>query len=104
MLSFHVTVGLESPAWSVEECREHAVGLADDYFPAGYTVIEAQGRWQSPERGPISEPSLVFIFTQLDPDQSIGELVHKFATVYRTVAVQDAVLVQSYQCASAQLV
>ena len=33
MLSFHVTVGLESPAWSVEECREHALGLADDYFP-----------------------------------------------------------------------
>ena len=104
MFTFYVTVGLESPSWSPEECRQHATELADEYFPSGYTVIEAEGRWQSPERGPISEPSLIFIFCQLDPEQSIELTVHKFATVYRVVADQDAVLVQSYQCASAQLV
>ena len=102
--SYHVTVGLESPAWSEEDCREHAIGLADEYFPSGYTVIEATGRWLSPERGPIAEPSLIFVFTELDESEPLLELVHKFAIVYKTVACQDAVLVQPYQCAKAQLV
>lgn len=102
--SYHVTVGLESPAWSEEECRQHALGLADDYFPEGYTVVDAQGRWASPERGPIQEASLIFIFTELDDNDPYLQRVHKFATVYKTVACQDAVLVQPYQCAKAQLV
>ena len=56
--TYTITLGLESPKLTVDECRALTLIAAAKYFPSGHTVTEATGRWES-ERGIIDEPSLV---------------------------------------------
>ena len=86
--TFTITVGLESPKLTVEECRALALIAAAKYFPSGHTVIEATGRWTS-ERGVIDEPSLVI--TVITDDRAAVDL---FCQTYKVGAFQDCVLLQ----------
>ena len=56
--TYSITVGLESPELTVDQCRAFAFIAAGKYFPSGHTIVEATGRWESSERGMIDEPSL----------------------------------------------
>lgn len=89
--TFTITVGLESPKLTVDECRALALIAAARYFPTGHTVIEATGRWTS-DRGVIDEPSLVIIVIT-DDRKAVGD----FAQAYKVGAFQDCVLVQVAQ-------
>ena len=55
--TYTITIGLESPELTVDQCRAFAYIAAGKYFPSGHTIQEATGRWESPERGMIDEPS-----------------------------------------------
>ena len=89
--TFTITIGLESPKLTVEECRALALIAAAEHFPTGHTVIEATGRWTS-DRGVIDEPSLVIIVITDD-----REAVGNFAQAYKVGACQDCVLIQVTQ-------
>ena len=89
--TFTITVGLESPKLTVDECRALALIAAAKFFPSGHTITEATGRWTS-ERGVIDEPSLVI--TVITDDR---EAVGNFAQTYKVAAFQDCVLVQVAQ-------
>ena len=86
--TYTITLGLESPKLTVEECRALALIAAAEYFPTGHTVTEATGRWAS-ERGVIDEPSLVI--TVITDDRSAVDL---FCQTYKVGAFQDCVLLQ----------
>ena len=84
--TYTITLGLESPKLTVDECRALALIAAAKYFPSGHTVTEATGRWES-ERGIIDEPSLVITIITDDRDA-----VHLFRDTYKVGAFQDCVL------------
>lgn len=86
--TYTITIGLESPKLTVEECRAFALIAAAKFFPAGHTITEATGRWTS-ERGVIDEPSLV-ITVITDDRHAVGQ----FCETYKAGAFQDCVLLQ----------
>jgi len=86
--TFTITLGLESPKLTVEECRALALIAAAENFPSGHTITEATGRWTS-ERGVIDEPSLVI--TVITDDRAAVDL---FCQTYKVGAFQDCVLLQ----------
>lgn len=86
--TFTLTLGLESPKLTVEECRALALIAAARYFPSGHTITEAIGRWTS-DRGVIDEPSLVI--TVITDDRAA---VDQFCQTYKVAAFQDCVLLQ----------
>ena len=88
--TYAITVGLESPELTVEQCRAFAFIAAGKYFPLGHTIVEAAGRWESPERGIVDEPSLIITVIGHDVD----EAVRGFVTDYKKGCFQDAVLLQ----------
>jgi len=90
--TYTITVGLESPTLSIQAAKEAALFLAGVRFPSGHTVTEAVGRWESPERGLIDEPSLVI--TVIGEGQAHRDAVSKFCKQYKDAAAQDCVLVQ----------
>jgi len=90
--TYTITVGLESPTLTVDQARDAALTLAGIHFPSGHTVVDATGRWESPERGLVDEPSL--IITVIGEGQAHRAAVGKFAYDYKEVAAQDAVLLQ----------
>ena len=90
--TYTITLGLESPAYSEQECRRIALQLAGQCFPAGHTITEATGRWESPERGLIDEPSLVV--TVIGEGSAHRDAVKAFCQAYKEEAQQDAVLLQ----------
>lgn len=90
--TYTITIGLESPTLSESECRTLALQLAGECFPAGHTVTEATGRWESPERGLVDEASLVI--TVIGEGQAYRQAVGRFCSGYKTGAAQDAVLLQ----------
>ena len=89
--TYTITLGLESPKLTVDECRALALIAAAKYFPSGHTVTEATGRWES-ERGIIDEPSLVI--TVIGEGSAHRAAVGKFCFDYKAGAFQDAVLLQ----------
>ena len=88
--TYTITVGLESPELSVAECKAFALIAAGKYFPSGHTVVECTGRWESPERGLIDEPSLQIVVIGHDVDDA----VRGFCVDYKRGCFQDCVLVQ----------
>lgn len=90
--TYAITIGLESPELTVDQCRELAYQLAGQCFPSGHTIQEATGRWESPERGMIDEPSL--IITVIGQGSAHDDAVRRFVAAYKRQAVQDCVLVQ----------
>jgi kynureninase len=86
--TFTITLGLESPKLTVEECRALALIAAAEHFPSGHTITEATGRWTS-DRGVIDEPSLVI--TVITDDRAAVDL---FCQTYKVGAFQDCVLLQ----------
>ena len=92
--TYTITLGLESPKLTVDECRALALIAAAKYFPSGHTVTEATGRWER-ARGIIEEPSLVI--TVIGEGCAHRAAVGKFCFDYKAGAFQDAVLVQITQ-------
>lgn len=90
--TYTITVGLESPELSVAECKTFALIAAGKYFPSGHTVIECTGRWESPERGLIDEPSLQIIV--IGQGSAHDDAVQNFCRDYKRGCFQDCVLVQ----------
>ena len=90
--TYTITIGLESPELTVDQCRAFAFIAAGKYFPSGHTVQEATGRWESPERGMIDEPSL--IITVIGQGSAHDDAVRNFVTDYKRGCFQDCVLVQ----------
>jgi len=88
--TYTITVGLESPELSVAECKAFALIAAGKYFPSGHTVIECTGRWESPERGIIDEPSLQIVVI----GQDVDDAVRNFCVDYKRGCFQDCVLIQ----------
>ena len=87
--TYSITVGLESPELTVDQCRAFAFIAAGKYFPAGHTIVEATGRWTS-DRGVIDEPSLIITVI----GQDVDDAVRGFVTDYKRGCFQDCVLVQ----------
>ena len=90
--TYTITVGLESPELTVDQARDAALTLAGIHFPSGHTIVDATGRWESPERGIVDEPSL--IITVIGEGQAHRAAVGKFCHEYKAAASQDAVLLQ----------
>lgn len=91
-LLFSAYCGLESPDLSPAECRECLSNLAARHLPNGHTIIEAEGRWLSPERGIVQESTMIVqVFAER------GDAVHQalltVAGLYKNDARQDAVLI-----------
>jgi len=89
--TYTITVGLESPELTVEQCRAFALIAAAKYFSSGHTVIEATGRWES-ERGIIDEPSLQIIV--IGEGSAHRDAVNNFCRDYKRGCFQDCVLLQ----------
>ena len=89
MKIFRMTVGLESPTITTSEARELFLALAANSFPEGHSIIEHEGRWLSPDRGVIVEPSITL--EVVGPDELIGEVLF-LGHRYKTAAAQDSVL------------
>ena len=87
--TFTISVGLESPELTVDQCRANALWLAAQCFPAGHTITEATGRWESPQRGLIDEPTLVVTVIG-----DVRQAALQFASSYKQICSQDSVLVQ----------
>ena len=87
-----ITVGLESPALTEKQAEQLVYDLAAKHFPSGHTITQAVGRWESPERGIVDEPSL--IITVIGEGQAHRSAVGKFCFEYKKQASQDAVLLQ----------
>lgn len=90
--------GLESPDLSPVQCRERLSNLAARHLPNGHTILEASGRWLSPDRGIVEEPTLV-----LQVVAERGDAVHQglltAARLYKDEARQDAVLIVATEAA-----
>ena len=94
MFTFTITIGLESPQLTPEECRQFALISAGKFFPEGHSIIDLTGRWLSPSRGIVDEPSLQIIVIG---DDSIRENVLAFCNTYKAGCFQDCVLLQVSQ-------
>lgn len=92
MTTYTITLGLESPCLSVDEARDAALEIVGFHFPDGHTVIDATGRWMSPERGVINEPSLMVIVAGNGEDTR--RAVSLACSQYKNVAQQDSVMLQ----------
>ena len=90
--TYTITIGLESPTLTPDQCRANALWLAGQCFPAGHTITEATGRWQSPDRGIVDEPSLVV--SVIGEGQAHRRAVDQFCRSYKAICAQDAVLLQ----------
>jgi len=86
---FRLTAGLESPAISASEAKELFLSLCSKAFPDGHSIIEHEGRWLSPDRGVIVEPSLTLEI--VGPAEMISEVLF-VAHEYKKLAAQDSVL------------
>ena len=86
---YRLTVGLESPTITTSEARELFLSLCANSFPEGHSIIEHEGRWLSPDRGVIVEPSITL--EVVGPDELITEVL-SLGHEYKKQAAQDSVL------------
>lgn len=84
--------GLESPALSPTQCRERLSNLAARHLPNGHTLIEAEGRWLSPDRGIVQEPTLV-LQVIAERGSELHQALLTVCRLYKNEAEQDAVLI-----------
>jgi len=92
MLLLTAYCGLESPTLSPTQCRERLANLAGKFLPNGHTMLEASGRWHSPERGLVDEPTLlVQVFAERGSD--LFRAFYDMAGAYKNEARQDCVIV-----------
>ena len=90
--TYTITLGLESPELTPEQCRRFAHVAAAKYFPSGHTIAAATGRWESPDRGIVDEASL--IITVIGEGSAHRDAVSRFCADYKRGCFQDAVLLQ----------
>lgn len=90
--TFTITLGLESPTLTEAQARAAALELAGIHFPSGHTITEATGRWESPDRGIVDEPTLIVMV--IGEGQAHRRAVGNFCADYKELAAQDAVLLQ----------
>ena len=86
---YRLTVGLESPTISTSEAKELFLSLAAKSFPEGHSIVEHEGRWLSPDRGVIVEPSITL--EVVGPAELISEVLF-LGHEYKKQAQQDSVL------------
>ena len=92
MLLLTAYCGLESPTLSETQCRERLANLAAKFLPNGHTVLDATGRWMSPERGIVDEPTqLVQVFAE--PGSDLFRAFYDMAGAFKNEASQDCVIV-----------
>lgn len=89
MKLYRLTVGLESPTLSADKAKELFLSLCAKSFPEGHSIIEHDGRWLSPDRGVIVEPSLTLEI--VGPAEMISEVLF-VGQMYKKLAAQDSVL------------
>lgn len=70
--------------------RQLAYDLAADFFPAGHSTREEQGRWQG-EVGTVDE--LTVVVTWLTDDMNHHATASNFAAAYKDMAWQESVMV-----------
>ena len=73
--------------------------LAAKYFPAGHTIVKANGRWVG-DVGVIDEPTLIveIMFDEIDcPTKSPHNTVKSFIRDYKEQAYQESVLVTNQE-------
>ena len=96
MLLLTAFMGLESPELSETQCRERVANLAAKFLPNGHTILEASGRWLSPERGLVDEPTLlVQVFAERGSD--LFRAFYSMAGAYKDQARQDCVIVTKHE-------
>ena len=87
---YRLTVGLESPAdLSSQDCAELFERLCAQSFPEGHSLIRHEGRWLSPDRGVVVEPSITL--EVVGPAELISEVLF-VGHEYKKQAQQDSVL------------
>ena len=91
--------GLESPALSPVQCRERLANLAARHLPDGHTILEAEGRWLSPDRGIVQEPTQI-LQVLAERDDAIHQAFITVCRLYKNEAAQDAVLVVTTEAAA----
>ena len=91
---YRLTVGLESPTISIDEAKNTFLAFCAESFPEGHSIIEHEGRWLSPDRGVIVEPSITL--EVVGPDELIGEVLF-LGHRYKTAAEQDSVLFVQFE-------
>jgi len=94
MLEIKIVCGCESPAMREDQAHLAVLRLAAQYFPNGHTVTVGHGRWMSPERGLVSEKTVIVSVLAGDRKDPIFSTAYEFAGAYKAEAQQDAVIVQ----------
>ena len=92
MQLFTAYLGLESVCLSEKDARIKALQLAARHLPNGHTTIDARGRWLSPERGLVSEPTLL-VQVWAERGDEIHQALLAMSRLYKNEACQDAVVV-----------
>ena len=92
MQLFTAYLGLESVCLSEKDAHIKALHLAARHLPNGHTVISGFGRWMSPERGLVSEKTLL-VQVWAERGDNIHQALLKVAREYKNEACQDAVVV-----------
>ena len=88
---FRLTAGMESPTLSYADAKETFLSLCAKSFPDGHSIIFHQGRWLSPDRGVVVEPSMTLEI--VGPEELISEVLF-VGHQYKKLAAQDSVLFQ----------
>ena len=98
----NIYCGLDTNGRDVD-AHKLAHDLAAKYFPAGHTVIDANGRWTG-EVGVIDEPTLIVQVMSPSDELSADNLNHAvnlFCDAYKQDANQESVLVTWQQIQAA---
>lgn len=92
MQLFTAYLGLESVCLSEKDAHIKALHLAARHLPNGHTVLTGHGRWMSPERGLVSEKT-VLVQVWAERGDEIHQALLTMARLYKNEACQDAVVV-----------
>jgi hypothetical protein len=90
-------MGFEKPDGEVteEEFSNFIETIVIPLFPDGLTILDADGYWNSPERGLIRERSKIVLILHDGMDESI-EKIEKIRATYKSLFNQDSVLRVDY--------
>ena len=91
MNTFRIYCGLDTKGrLTLDQARETALGLANDWFPNGHTIIEATGRWQQ-DNAPVNEPTI--IVEVITTNSTEDAFAYSLAGAYKCLAFQESVLI-----------
>lgn len=87
-------MGMEKPDGEVTETEFNTFleNIVVPVFPDGLTVLDADGRWNSPERGLVKERSKILVLLHDGADESIESI----RATYKSLFSQDSVLRLDY--------